>query len=173
MYSRQVSLSSGVLLFVFLLQETLFSQTHLPFGGFSLFLIFTFTWAALSSPEVGAACGFGAGFLLDLMSSSKGPMGQWTLVLIIVSFSIAFMRYGDDSLRANPLGLVFSVAIATVLALAGYMAIGALLGLDFGTAGGNVRIILGNGVWTLAITPFLLPLISKLHRTIFETREHA
>ena len=128
-------------------------------------------WAALSTPEMGALTGFGAGLLLDVAPANEGPIGQWTLILIVVGYGIAFLRYGDDSLRGSPFSLVVLVASGVVVTLGAYLASGVLLGLNLGTGFQLTKNILGNGIWTLVVAPFLLPIVSRLHRTIFETRE--
>lgn len=171
MLTRRLFLSSSIFFFLFILQESLFNLVRLPIGGFSLFLIFTMCWAALSTPEVGALTGFGAGLLLDLAPANEGPIGQWTLILIVVGYGIAFLRYGDDSLRGSPFSLVVLVASGVVVTLGAYLASGVLLGLNLGTGFQLTKNILGNGIWTLVVAPFLLPIVSRLHRTIFETRE--
>jgi len=171
MLTRRLLLTSTIFFTLFILQESLFSQIRLPLGGFSLFLIFTICWSALSTPEVGAITGFGAGLLLDLAPANDGPIGQWTLVLIVIGYGIAFLRYGDDSLRGNPFSLVVLVAVGVVVTLGIYLITGALLGLDLGTGFQLMKILVGNGIWTLVVAPFLLPLISRLHRAIVETRE--
>ena len=171
MLTRRLFLSSSIFHFLFILQESLFNLVRLPIGGFSLFLIFTMCWAALSTPEVGALTGFGAGLLLDLAPANEGPIGQWTLILIGVGYGIAFLRYGDDSLRGSPFSLVVLVASGVVVTLGAYLASGVLLGLNLGTGFQLTKNVLGNGIWTLVVAPFLLPIVSRLHRTIFETRE--
>ena len=125
----------------------------------------------MSTPETGALVGFGAGFLLDVAPHSQGPVGQWTLVLIVTGFGIAYLRYGDDSFRASPLSLVVIVAVGVCATLLFYIGTGALLGMDFGSTFQLVKTVLGNGLWSLAVTPFLLPIISRLHGNIFESRE--
>ena len=171
MLTRRLLFSSSIFLFLFILQESLFNLVRLPIGGFSLFLIFTMCWAALSTPEVGALTGFGAGLLLDLAPANEGPIGQWTLILIVVGYGIAFLRYGDDSLRGSPFSLVVLVASGVVVTLGAYLASGVLLGLNLGTGFQLTKNVLGNGILTLVVAPFLLPIVSRLHRTIFETRE--
>lgn len=146
-------------------------QVHLPFGGFSVFLIFTLCWAALSTPELGAIVGFFAGLFMDFAPSSNGPIGQWALILAVIGFGIAFLRYGDDSLRNHPLSLIVFVAAAVVVAVVLYIVFNALLGTDVGRISQLLRTVIGNGLWTLAIAPFVLPVASRLHRAIFETRE--
>ena len=80
MFIKKFSFTSAVFLFVFIVQESLINQLTLPAGGFSLFLILTLVWAALSTPEIAASVGFGAGLLLDLSPTTNGPLGHWTLI---------------------------------------------------------------------------------------------
>lgn len=171
MYTRRGLYSTVIFIIVYLGQVMIIDQVHLPFGGFSVFLIFTLCWAALSTPEVGAIVGFFAGLFMDFAPSSNGPIGQWALILAAIGFAIAFLRYGDDSLRSDPLSLVVFVAAAVVVAVALYILFNALLGTDVGRVSQLVRTVIGNGLWTLAIAPFVLPIASRLHRAIFETRE--
>lgn len=171
MYSRRGFYSTVIFVIVYLGQVMIIDQVHLPFGGFSVFLIFTLCWAALSTPEVGAIVGFFAGLFMDFAPSSNGPIGQWALILAAIGFGIAFLRYGDDSLRSDPLSLVVFVAAAVVVAVAFYILFNALLGTDVGRLSQLLRTVIGNGLWTLAIAPFVLPVASRLHRAIFETRE--
>ena len=93
------------------------------------------------------------------------------MILIGVGYGIAFLRYGDDSLRGSPFSLVVLVASGVVVTLGAYLASGVLLGLNLGTGFQLTKNVLGNGIWTLVVAPFLLPIVSRLHRTIFETRE--
>jgi len=171
MYARRSFFSTMVFVIVYLGQVMIIDQVHLPFGGFSIFLIFTLCWSALSTPEVGAIVGFFAGLLMDFAPTSNGPIGQWALILAAIGFAIAFLRYGDDSLRSNPLSLVVFVAAAVVVAVTVYVIFNALLGTDVGRVSQLFRTVVGNGLWTLAIAPFVLPAASRLHRTIFETGE--
>lgn len=171
MYTRRGFYSTAIFIIVYLGQLMIIDQVHLPFGGFSVFLIFTLCWSALSTPEVGAIVGFFAGLFLDFAPSSNGPIGQWALILAATGFAIAFLRYGDDTLRSNPLSLVVFVAAAVVVALTLYIVFNALLGTDVGRVSQLLRTVVGNGLWTLAIAPFVLPVASRLHRAIFEMRE--
>jgi rod shape-determining protein MreD len=171
MYTRRGLYSTIIFVVVYLAQLMIIDQVHWPLGGFSIFLIFTLCWCALSTPEVGAIVGFFGGFFLDLAPSANGPVGQWALILAAVGFGLAFLRYGDDSLRNNPLSLVVFVAAAVVVALTSYILFNALLGIDVGRLSQLLRTVIGNGLWTLAIAPFILPVASRLHRAIFEIRE--
>ncbi len=171
MWSRYTFLMGLIFVAVFSLQLATVDQLHLPLGGFSIFLIFALSWAAFSAPEIGAISGFFAGFLMDLSPSASGPVGEWTLILVAMGFGIAFLRYGDDSLRINPLGLVITVSMAVMAALTAYLLLNLLLGSELGSAWQATKTILGNGLWTLAIAPFVLPIASRLHAAVFESRE--
>lgn len=168
MLTRKFFLSMPLFLVVFLLQEALVNQVHLPLSGFSLLLILALMWAAISPPEVGAMTGFGVGILMDLSQSSGGPIGQWTLVMILVGFSIAFLGYGDDNLRANPMSIIFLVSIGVVAAEVLYLVIGLLLGMEIGTTFDVLATIFGAGLWSAIISPLMVPIVSRIHAAIFE-----
>lgn len=169
MISRGFLLSFPIFFTVYLLQEGFVTQMRLPAGGFSLILIFTLAWAAMSTPEIGALTGFGAGLMMDLSETSSGPLGHWTLILILVSFVVSFLSYGDDHVRANPLNIVFLVAIGVVGAQIAYAIFGLLLGQELGSILQVLFICLGTAFWSAIVTPLLLPIISRLHALVFGT----
>ena len=78
MFLRRFGVTGTIFTFFFIAQEALVSQLTFPAGGFSIFLILTLLWAAISTPEVAAVVGFGAGLLLDLSPSTSG---NWKWVL--------------------------------------------------------------------------------------------
>jgi rod shape-determining protein MreD len=108
MLARQFSISSLVFVIIFLIQESVINQLRLPGGGFSLPLLIALTWAALSTPTVGALTGFISGFLMDLSQSSNGAMGHWTLLMILACYAVAFLGFGNDNVRGNPITNVLS-----------------------------------------------------------------
>jgi rod shape-determining protein MreD len=169
MISRRFLFSFPIFFTVYLLQEGFVTQMRLPAGGFSLILIFTLAWAAMSTPEIGALTGFGAGLMMDLSETSSGPLGHWTLILILVSFVVSFLSYGDDHVRANPLNIVFLVAIGVVGAQIAYAIFGLLLGQELGSILQVLFICLGTAFWSAIVTPLLLPIISRLHALVFGT----
>jgi rod shape-determining protein MreD len=169
MLSRRFLFSFPIFFTVYLLQEGFVTQMRLPAGGFSLVLIFTLAWAAMSTPEIGALTGFGAGLLMDLSETSPGPLGHWTLILILVSFVISFLSYGDDHVRANPLNIVFLVAVGVVGAQIAFAIFGLLLGQELGSIVQILFICLGTAFWSAIVIPLLLPIISRLHALVFGT----
>jgi rod shape-determining protein MreD len=169
MISRRFLLSFPIFFIVYLFQEGFVTQMRLPAGGFSLILIFTLIWASMSTPEIGALTGFGAGLMMDLSETAPGPLGHWTLVLILVSFVISFLSYGDDHVRANPLNIVFLVVLGVVGAQVGFAIFGLLLGQQLGSINQVLYLTLGTAFWSAVVTPLLLPIISRLHALVFGT----
>lgn len=169
MFSRRFFFSLPIFFTIFLLQEGFVTQMRLPAGGFSLILIFTLAWAAMSTPEIGALTGFSAGLMMDLSETTPGPLGHWTLVLILISFAISFLSYGDDHSRANPLNVVFLVVVGVVSAQFAFAIFGLLLGQELGSMLQVLVICLGTAFWSAIVTPLILPVISKLHALVFGT----
>jgi rod shape-determining protein MreD len=154
---------------VYLLQEGFVTQMRLPAGGISFMLVFTLVWASMSTPEIGALTGFGAGLMMDLSQTTPGPLGQWTLVMILVSFAVSFLSYGDDHARANPLNIVFLVIGGVIGAQVSYALFGFLLGQQLGSTSQVLLVCAGGAFWSGVLTPLLLPVISRLHAIVFGT----
>ena len=155
---------------IFMAQEAVVNQFRLAGGGFSLLLIFTLMWAILSSQEIAAIGGFIAGLLMDLSPSSSGPIGQWTLLMIAACYALSYLGSGNESLSGNPLGLTFFITSAIFSIEIAYLLTGALLGIQSGSFGQILITLFGISIWTLVITPILLPLFSRLHAFAFNTR---
>lgn len=169
MISRRFLFSFPIFLTVYLLQEGFVTQMRLPAGGLSLMLVFTLVWASMSTPEIGALTGFGAGLMMDLSSTTPGPLGQWTLIMILVSFVISFLSYGDDHVRANPLNIVFLVLGGLIGAQFSFALLGFLLGQELGSITQVLLIFAGSAFWGGVVTPLLLPIIARLHAMVFGT----
>ena len=170
MLTRQISIAAPMFLMIYVIQESVISQFRLPGGGFSLLLIFALTWAVLSETEVAAVIGFVAGFLMDLSQSASGPFGQWTLIMLIAGYAISYVGYGDDNVRANAIGIIFFVVIANLLAEITFVATGALLGVSVGSIIQVLITFFGMTVWALLISPIVLPIFSRMHALVFDSR---
>ena len=170
MLLRRFGITGSIFTFFFITQETVVSQLSFPAGGFSIILILTLLWAALSTPEVAAVVGFGAGILLDLSPSTSGPLGHWTLILVLMSYAIAFFSYGDENMRGNPLSLILMITLAQVIVLVSYIVTGFLLGNVATTFTQTLITLVGSGIWTLVVTPLMLPVVVWLHDLAFDSR---
>lgn len=167
---RGFLLSSPIFLTVFLLQEAFVTQMRLPAGGINILLVVALIWSALSTPEIGALTGFGAGLMMDLSQTSPGPMGHWTLVMIIACYSVAFLGYGDDNIRGNPINIVLITTIGVVAAQAVFLVLGLMLGQEIGSITNVIFLLAGSAFWTAIISPLILKVISYFHSNIFGTR---
>jgi len=168
MFARRFLISFPIFAVVFVIQETIVSQFRLFGSGFSLFLIFTLLWSALGTPELGALTGFGAGLLMDLSQSSSGPVGQWTLIMILAGFSISYLGYGDDNFRGNPISLVVIVAIAVPITRLVYLILGLMFGGELGSTLQIFISLIASGLWTVAIVPLLMPFVTRIHSGLFQ-----
>ncbi|CAB5112789.1 MAG: rod shape-determining protein MreD [Actinobacteria bacterium] len=170
MTARQGFIALPIFLTIYVFQEAVVNQFRLPGGGFSLFLIFIFVWAILSSPEIAALGGFLGGLLIDFSQSSSGPIGQWTLLLIAACYGVAYFGSGNESLSGSPLGFTFFTTAAVFLVEFAYVFTGLLFGLQIGSFGQISITILGISLWSLVVTPIVLPIFSRLHAYTFDTR---
>ena len=162
MIRRQISTALPIYIAIFIFQEAVVNQFHLPGGGFSLILIFSLIWAILSSPELAALGGFIAGLLMDLSPR--------TLLMIAACCAVSYLGSGSESLSGNPLGFTFLTTSAIFLVEIAYLTTGALLGV---TVGGFTQILItliGITIWSLLVTPLVLPIFSRLHAFTFNTR---
>ena len=170
MWRREVALSTVTFGILFLVQEAFVNQIHLPLGGFSLILLAALIWSSISEPEIAGVTGFVAGLFMDLSPSTDGPFGQWTLIMLLAGYAISYIGYGDDNVHANAIGIVFFVVVANLLVEIAYVASGALLGVSSGSFGQIVITLFGMSVWALLISPIVLPIFTRLHALIFDSR---
>lgn len=168
MFARRFLISFPIFAIVYLIQESIVSQFRIFGGGVSLFLIFALLWSALGTPELGALTGFGAGLLMDLSQTTSGPMGQWTLIMILAGFSISYLGYGDDNFRGNPISLVVIVAIAVPLTRFAYLIIGLMFGSELGSTLQIFISLVSSALWTVAVVPLLMPFVTRIHSELFE-----
>ena len=170
MFARRFFISFPIFAFVYVIQESVVSQFKIFGGGFSLFLIFALLWSALGTPEMGALTGFGAGLMMDLSQSASGPMGQWTLIMILAGFTISYLGYGDDNFRGNPISLIVTVAAGVVIIRLVYLILGLLLGSDIGSTWSVLISLFSSAFWSAALAPLLLPAVTRAHEALFDVK---
>ena len=173
MFARRFLISFPIFATMFVVQEAIVSQFRILGGGFSLFLVFALLWAALSSPELGALTGFGAGLMMDLSPTTSCPMGLWTLRMILAGFSISYLGYGDDNFRGNPISLVVIVALGVPITRLVYLVSGLMLGGELGSVLQILISLLSSALWTVAIVPLLMPMVTRIHGALFEESSRA
>jgi len=97
-------------------------------------------------------------------------MGHWTLVLIIACYAIAFLGYGDDNIRGNPINIIFLVTIGVIAAQTVFLLLGMMLGQQVGSVSNIAFLLAGSAFWTAIISPLILKVISFFHANIFGMR---
>ena len=122
----------------------------------------------MSEREIAAVMGFSAGLLMDLSQNTSGPFGQWTLIMLLACYSISFLGYGDDNFFGGALGVVFSIVLGNLLVELLFLISAPLLGVSVGSFTQILFILFGTSVWTLFLTPIVLPIFARLFRTIFQ-----
>lgn len=170
MFARRFFISFPIFAFIYILQESVVSQFKIFGGGFSFFLIFALLWSALGTPEMGALTGFGAGLMMDLSQSTSGPMGQWTLIMILAGFTISYLGYGDDNFRGNPISLIFTIAAGVVIIRLIYLILGLLLGSDVGSTWSVIISLFSSAFWSAVLSPLLLPAVTRVHEALFDVK---
>jgi hypothetical protein len=104
---------------------------------------------------------------MDLSQSSSGPVGQWTLIMILAGFSISYLGYGDDNFRGNPISLVVIVASAVPITRLAYLILGLMFGEDLGSTLQIFTSLIVSGLWTVVVVPLLMPLVTRIHSGLF------
>ena len=168
MSTRQIGISSLIFLAIYVVQESIISQFRLPGGGFSILIIFVLSWAIMSERDIAAVIGFSGGLLMDLSQNTSGPFGQWTLIMLLAGYGISYLGYGDDNFFGGALGVVFSIVLGNLLIELLFLISAPLLGVSIGSFGQIISTLFGTSVWTLFVTPIVLPIFARLYKTIFQ-----
>jgi hypothetical protein len=90
--------------------------------------------------------------------------------MIIVCYAVSYLGYGNENINGNPIGVVFFVVTANLVAKLLFLASGALLGVTTASLGQILQILIGNSLWTLVVAPIVLPVFSSMHSFVFEMR---
>ena len=88
--------------------------------------------------------------------------------MILAGFSISYLGYGDDNFRGNPISLVIIVALAVPITRLVYLIIGLMLGGEIGSVLQVLISLLTSSLWTVAIVPLLMPIVTRIHAALFE-----
>jgi len=86
----------------------------------------------------------------------------------LAGFSISYLGYGDDNYRGNPISLVVIVAIAVPISRFVYLILGLMFGGQLGSSVHIFTSLIASGLWTLAVVPLLMPLVTRIHSGLFE-----
>ncbi len=171
MSSVRLGVSSAILFFVFVIQESIISIVHLPISGFSLYLAVLVCLIALEDHNGSVVMGFIGGLVLDLSPTSQSPFGQWALIFTIIGFLVSNNLESVGDFTSQPISFVLFISIGSAFALFIYLVVGLALGENSGSFGHNLLVVAGNFIWTLLFTPLFLPVIRRLRELTLTSRE--
>jgi hypothetical protein len=90
--------------------------------------------------------------------------------MLMAGYAISYVGYGDDNVRANATGIIFFVVVANLLVEVAYLTSGALLGVSAGSFIQVLITLFGMSIWALLVSPILLPIFTRLHALVFDSR---
>jgi hypothetical protein len=88
----------------------------------------------------------------------------------MICYGVAFLGYGDDNIRGNPINVVLLTTAGVVLSQMAFLILGLMLGQQIGSIGNLIFLLAGSAFWTAIISPLIIKVISYLHANIFGSR---
>ena len=162
--------TSLLLLFTFVIQESVISTIHFPIAGYSLYLAVATGIMTLEERTGAIVIGFIAGLILDLSPSAGSPIGQWSLTLTLTAVVIAYFRDSIGSFASRPIAFMLFTSSAIAFAIAFYLIINLVLGEDSGDPFIDVKTLLGITFWNLIFSPLVLPAINRIYTWIISEK---
>jgi rod shape-determining protein MreD len=163
--------SAAILFLFFVIQESAISRINFPIAGFSLYLAVLLGFMALENQLGAIVLGFIGGLILDLSPSSDSPLGKCALILTLVGYLISRNRESLGDFTERPIIFVLFVSLGVAATLLAFLLFGVVLGENNGSFVSNLQTISGNGIWTLLLSPILLPGIVKLRELTLTSKE--
>lgn len=159
MKALRVALAASLVVVALVLQVAVFP--HLAWDGIvPNFCLLVVVAAALArGPGFAATLGFFAGLLLDLAPPADHVAGRWALALVLVGYVAGMMR---QDTRPAASTTVATVAVSSFVGTSAYALTGVVLGESMTGWADLVRVILVALVWDVALTPFVLPVVTRL-----------
>ena len=144
-----------------LLQSTVLARLPLPGAAPDVVLVLVVAFGLAEGSRSGMLVGFGAGLLSDLASDAQ--LGRLALAYALVGCLAGLLA--DDTDRSVVLPFV-AVAVGGVVALVVYAGEGVLLGDARITLGAFGRSLVSTVPYSVALTPFVVPVVASLIRRL-------
>lgn len=171
MNAARLSKTISALVFIYLFQITVIARIDFPFGSFDLFLLCALVFIARSDRIGAISIGFIAGFLLDLTPGLDSPIGQWMLIMTLMGWVISLNRESVGNFEDSPMVFVLIICAAIAISLIAYLILSWLLGENTGQVFNNLKSIFIETLWSLFLSPLLMPLILKFNNQIQSNQE--
>ena len=168
---NRVPISAGLLLLVFLFQETFVNRINFYLGGFALYLAFAIAWILREERSSAVLIGFLAGLIADLSPTLEAPFGLWTFTMTGLAFLIITYVRGSLDSNLSPLTLSIVTTIFSSIALIIFVIFGAILGQDLPSLSVLARELIGNALWSFVLAPLYIPIAIRTHKLSLSARE--
>lgn len=170
---NRVPISAGLLLLVFLFQETFVNRINFYLGGFALYLAFAIAWILREERSSAVLIGFLAGLIADLSPTLEAPFGLWTFTMTGLAFLIVTYVRGSLDSNMSPLTLSIVTTIFCSIALMLFVIFGAILGQDLPSLSVLARELIGNALWSFVLAPLYIPIAIRTHKLSLSARERS
>ncbi len=168
---NRVPISAGLLLLVFLFQETFVNRINFYLGGFALYLAFAIAWILREERSSAVLIGFLAGLIADLSPTLEAPFGLWTFSMTGLAFLIVTYVLGSLDSNMSPLTLSIVTTIFCSIALMLFVIFGAILGQDLPSLSVLAKELIGNALWSFVLAPLYIPIAIRTHKLSLSARE--
>ncbi len=168
---NRVPISAGLLLLVFLFQETFVNRINFYLGGFALYLAFAIAWILREERSSAVLIGFLTGLIADLSPTLEAPFGLWTFTMTGLAFLIITYVRGSLDSNLSPLTLSIVTTIFSTIALMLFVIFGAILGQDLPSLSVLARELIGNALWSFVLAPLYIPIAIRTHKLSLSARE--
>ena len=168
---NRVPISAGLLLLVFLFQETFVNRINFYLGGFALYLAFAIAWILREERSSAVLIGFLAGLIADLSPTLEAPFGLWTFTMTGLAYLIVTYVRGSLDSNMSPLTLSIVTTIFCSTALMLFVIFGAILGQDLPSLSVLARELIGNALWSFVLAPLYIPIAIRTHKLSLSARE--
>lgn len=146
-----------------ILELTVLPWLHLPGAVPDLVCVTVAAVGIAAGPVRGAAAGFAAGLLLDLVPPADGLLGLSAVVLVVVGYLAGLVADDQDRPAVVLVGLVGLLAAGAVLLLA---LVGGVVGDPRVSWERLPLLMLTQLVWALVLAAFVIPLVGRLWRLV-------
>lgn len=153
----------AAVLVALVLQVTVFR--HVAWQGIvpNLVLLVVVAAALTRGAQFAAVLGFVAGVVLDLAPPSDHVAGQWALALVVVGYVAGRVR---QEVRPTATAVVATVAASSFIGTSVFALVDLVLGQAAFDVSGLLGVVLVAVVWDVLLTPFVLPPVMSLFRTL-------
>lgn len=144
-------------------QVGLIDRMRLPFRGPDLLVLVVISFALVGGRQRGAALGFFAGLVADLLPPSHHLAGLFAFTYTVIGYAVGMIDTAEDTSVLASIGAVAGGSIALVVIYAG---LGGLVGDPGVTPHATVHSLIGTVVYDVVLAPFVVPLVARTARRL-------